>query len=251
MIRVSASAFDILWTDLGYSTRPGPLAVRSVGETEQERTDIRAAVYDNLAERGLFADGRLDPVLEDRLAALATAEVYVECEALVDIADGEPLRAVAAAGGARAVLAVQPRQTIGLSEIRDTELVPAAVGVLPELEPGPGYGISLPAARLGGGMTDPVFDEGGEGEKSTPYQQQAREVLAIQARPVFGAGQFSVRARERGGKVRRLGGVSWFVTDVGAYLGTVAPGRGGQDWMSVAPADSARLVGKLSDILER
>jgi hypothetical protein len=253
VIRVSASAFDILWADRGHQELPGPLLVHSVGATSAERAIIRADVYANLTERGLFADGELDADLQDRLAVLASADLVVECEALVDMSEAEPLRAVAAAAGRQGVLAAQPRRTIGLAEIRDTELVPAAVGVLPDLEPGPGYGVSLPASALGSAVRDPVFGDGGAGNGATggsaAHEQQIREVLAIQTRPVFSAGQFSVRVRENG-RLRRIGGVSWFVTDVGAYLGAVAPGRGGQDWMSVAPVDSARLAARLTDIID-
>ncbi|PRX51136.1 ESAT-6 protein secretion system EspG family protein [Prauserella shujinwangii] len=241
MIRLSASAFDILWADLGHARPPAPLRVRSVGRTESERAEIRAAVYDNLAERGLYAGGELDPGLRDRLDTLAAASFLVECEALLDLAEPEPLRAVAAAtGSGDGVLAVQPRQTIGLSAIRDAEVYVAAVSVLPDLHAGPGFGVSLPVSALGGALRDPVFDEA---SGSGPFDRQIREVLAIQARPVLAAGQFSVRAA-RG----RLGGLSWFATDVGAYLGTVEPGRGGEDWMTVAPVDSDRLVARLADL---
>lgn len=248
MIPVSASAFDILWEDLGFTARrPEPLRVPSVGATDRERADIRDAVYDNLAERKLFAGGRLDPSLAERLETLATADVYVECDALAGLADGDAVRAVAAAGGRHAVLATQPSRTIGLSAIREAEIWTAIVAVLPPLEPGPGYGVSLPASALGSPVEDPVYSR--RDGASASYDQQIREVLAIQARPVLGAGQFSVRVRE-GRRPRRVGGVSWFVTDVGAYLGTITPGRGGQDWVSVAPADTRRLAARLAAFLE-
>ncbi|KAA9153772.1 ESX secretion-associated protein EspG [Amycolatopsis acidicola] len=244
MIRVSASAFDILWQDLGFAGPPAPLDVRSVGQTQHERGDIREAVYGNLAERGLCPGGRLDTALAERLATLAEAEVYVECEALADLADEAPLRAVAAAGGRRAVLAAQPSRTIGLSAIRDTEIFSAVVDLVPPLEPGPGFGVTLPASALRGELADPVV----EGEKGT-HATQIREVLAIQARPVLAAGQFSVRAR-KDGRLRRAGGLSWFRTDVGSYFGAVAPGRGGQDWVTLAPADPARVAARLADLLD-
>ncbi|PXY28030.1 ESX secretion-associated protein EspG [Prauserella muralis] len=248
MIRVSASAFDILWSDLGHRLPPSPLAVRSVGRTDAERAAIRRDVYANLAERGLHSGGELDATLRERLDLLAGASVYVECEAMLDVNEPEPVRAVAAVRGAQGVLAVQPQRTIGLEAVRDGELFSAAVGVLPAFEPGPGYGVSLPSAALGGAAQDPVYGQGAS-RGSRAFEQQLREVLAIQARPVLGAGQFSVRVR-RDGALRRLGGLSWFVTDVGAYLGTVALGRGGEDWVSVAPADHERLASRLADLLD-
>lgn len=249
MIPLSASAFDVLWADLGYRRVPDPLSVRSVGTTHDERARIRAAVYANLAERGLVEGDDLDPALRELLETLATATVYVECEALADMTAQVPFRAVAAVRGRRGVLATQPSQTIGLSALRETELFSAIVDVLPELHAGPGYGISLPASALGEALRDPVFADA-DGSRSAAHEQQIREVLAIQARPVFGAGQFSVTVRDREGRPRRAGGLSWFVTDVGAYLGTIAPGRGGEDWVSVAPLDGPRLVQRLAALVD-
>jgi hypothetical protein len=235
VIRVSASAFDVLWHDLGLPPVPVPLDVRSVGGTDRERAEVREAVYRSLAERGLCTGGRVDPALVARLETLAEAEVYAECEALASLGDELPLRAVAAAAGKRAVLAAQPSRTIGLSTIRDTEVCAAVVGLLPPFEPGPGFGVSVPSSALGG-------------TTSAAVSKQLAEIRAIQARPVLGAGQFSVRVRE-GGRVRRAGGVSWFTTDAGAYCGSVAPGRGGEDWLTLTPADPARVTARLADLL--
>ncbi|MFI6031146.1 ESX secretion-associated protein EspG [Amycolatopsis magusensis] len=246
MIRVSASAFDVLWADLGLPRAPEVLGVRSVGATDGERAEIRASVYANLAERGLYdpADG-LDEALVERLRTLATASVYVECEALLDMTSDTPFRAVAAADGRHGVLATQPNRTIGLSTIRDGELLSSIVELLPALEPGPGYGVTLPASALAGGVEDPVFAPG----RTAGREKQLSEVLAIQARPIYGAGQFTVRVRD-GAHARRVGGVSWFWTDVGAYLSSLEPGRGGQDWVTVTPVDGPRLVQRLAGLLK-
>jgi hypothetical protein len=75
-------------------------------------------------------------------------------------------------------------------------------------------------------------------------------VLAIQARPVHSAGQFGVRTREGKGKLQRAGRLGWFVTDVSAYFGTMTPGRNGQEWVTIAPADGPRLA-RLARILDR
>lgn len=244
MIRVSASAFDILWSDLGHGTPPEPLSLRSVGATHEERDGIRKVVYENLAGRGLFDDGVLDAGLESRLAVLAAADTYVECEALADMTAEAPFRAVAASRGSQAVLATQPSQTIALSDIGVNEVFSSIVDLLPELTPGPGYGVSLPAAALGS-AEDPVFGDR-TSARSGSHDRQISEVLAIQARPVYSAGQFSVRVRGAQGKLRRAGGLSWFVTDVGAYFGTVADGRGGAPWVNITPTDGPRLAGKLA-----
>ncbi|WP_024874627.1 ESX secretion-associated protein EspG [Saccharomonospora piscinae] len=245
MIRVSASALDVLWSDLGLPGGPGPLDVRSVGQDDGERATIRAAVYDNLTERGLYRGGELDPALRERLDVLARAVVTVECEAVVDVDEPSPLCAVAAATRGRGVLAVQPRRTVALSAIRPGEVVSAAVGVLPGFAAGPGVGVSLPASALD--SVRETADPDSPGRRARVAGQQAREVLAVQARPVLAAGQFSLRVRD-GAALRRLGGVSWFVTDAGGYLGTVTDGRGGEPWWNLVPADPARIAERLTEL---
>jgi hypothetical protein len=249
LIRVSASAFDILWTDLGHDRPPEPLSVRSVGGTDEERAEVRKAVYENLAGRGLYDGSRLEPALAHRLELLAAGEVYVACEALADMTAEVPFRAVTAVRGRRGVLATQPEQTISLDGIRESELCTAIVDVLPELTAGPGYGVSLAAAALGSGVEDPVFTERDAQSSSSSAAAQLREVLAIQARPVYAAGQFSVSRRGASGRVERTGGLTWFDTDVGAYCATKTAGRGGQDWVNVTPVDSARLASHVAALV--
>jgi hypothetical protein len=241
LIRLSASAFDILWTDLGHDRPPEPLTVRSVGATDAERAEVRKAVYDNLAARGLCDGSRLEPALAARLELLAAADVYVACEALADMTASTPFRAVTAVRGRRGVLATQPEQTIALDSIREAELCTAIVDVLPELTAGPGYGISLSSSTL----SDPPP----RGAASAASSAQLREVQAIQARPVYAAGQFSVSRRSPSGRVTRVGGLTWFDTDIGAYCATKTPGRGGQDWVTVTPVDSARLAARIAALL--
>jgi hypothetical protein len=240
LIRVSASAFDILWTDLGHDRPPEPLTVRSVGGTDEERAEVRKAVYENLAERGLY-DGSLAPALAARLDLLAGGEVFVACEALADMTASAPFRAVTAVRDRHGVLATQPEQTIGLDSIRPSELCTALVDVLPELEAGPGYGVSLSASSL----SDPLS----RGAASAASAAQQREVAAIQARPVYAAGQFSVSRRSASGRVERVGGLTWFETDLGAYCATKTPGRGGSDWVTVSPVNSARLASRVAALL--
>lgn len=247
MIRVSASAFDILWHDLGLGAVPEPLDVHSVGYTGDERAEIRREVYGNLAERGLY-DGRdLDRGVVERLEVLARGTVSVECEALFDAEDEVPFRAVASGDGRRATLAAQPSRTIGLSRSGRPSWPPRSWS---SSRVRAGSRLRGQPARLGArrpGRRPGVRRGGG---RSEARDRQLSEVLAIQARPVLGAGQFSVRVRTGRDAAKRVGGVSWFVTDVGAYLGSVEERRGGQAWMSVVPADGARVAGKIADLLD-
>ncbi|MFD2422562.1 ESX secretion-associated protein EspG [Amycolatopsis pigmentata] len=222
------------------------IELSDVLSARRDEAGIREALYRDLAERGLSTEGGPDPSLMAGLTTLSEADVYVECEGLPDLARDGEVRAVAAAGGRRAVLVGHPGETLGLSGIRETEIWTAVVGLVPPLEPGPGHGVTLPASALRALAEAPAY---GLGNGTSAYGGQIREVMAIQARPVLGAGQFSVRVRENG-RLRRTGGVSWFVTDAGSYLGSVGAGRGREDWVSVSPADPQRLVKRLAGFLE-
>ncbi|MCP2252492.1 EspG family protein [Prauserella aidingensis] len=244
MIRLSASAFDVLWSDLDLGAPPAVLAVPSVGRTAEERARIRQEVYANLADRGLYP-GELDETLRARLTGIARAAVLIDCEVLFDAADPEPLRGlVAESEGGRGVLAVQPNRTIGLDTVGDGRACAEAAAILPEVDAGPGRGVSLPSTALEA-AADPVYD-GGSGSRAR--DDQVREVLAVQARPVLAAGQFSVYRRETTRLVRQ-GGLSWFLTDVGAYTATVAPRSGDDSWLTVAPADRERVATRLADLV--
>ncbi|GAA1224637.1 ESX secretion-associated protein EspG [Prauserella halophila] len=246
MIRLSASAFDILWSDLDLGAPPSVLALPSVGRTDGERARIREEVYANLADRGLYP-GELDAALHARLAGIAAAPLVIDCEVLFDPADAEPLRGlVAELRDGRGVLAVQPHRTLGLDAVGDGRACAEAAAILPDLDAGPGHGVSLPSRALAE-AADPVYD-GATGSRA--HDRQVQEVLAIQARPVLSAGQFSVYRREATRLVRQ-GGLSWFLTDVGAYTATVLPGSDGESWTTVAPADRDRVTARLADLVPR
>lgn len=245
MIRVSASAFDILWADVAHGAPPGVLTVPSVGRTDGERRAVRSEVYANLTDRGLYP-GELDAALRERIEVLAQPALTVECELLLDLSESEPLRAVVAAGGGgRGALAVQPHRTIGLAAVGEGRTCAEAAAILPEVDGGPGRGVSLPADALTGG--DPAD---GETTGSRARDRQVQEARAIQARPVVAAGQFSVRRRV-GARLDRVGGLSWFLTDVGAYAASVQRGGDGRPWATVAPADRERVAARLADLAER
>jgi hypothetical protein len=240
---LSSAAFDILWEDLRLGAVPYPLERRSHGETFDERARIRAAVYAELEHKALARRGRAEPELEDALRLLATPQLRLEGIFLPDLKVDEPIKSVVVVRGAFAVRAVQRESTFVLDRVRDTALASSLVEVLPGNKPGAGRSVSMPADAVKKGHYQP--------DLSPQVQVQLRELATIMEKPVVRTGQFSISRADDSGKLRPVGGVSWFDTEAGRYANLDGRGNGGQPWVTVAPADNSRLVQQLNQLLSR
>ena len=244
--------FDILWQDLGLGRVPYPLDVPSAGGTLAERAEIRAEVYRELAEHGLARDTRPDPDLAALLELLDQHAVAVDAVGYLEV----PLRALAAGTAHQGVLAVLVGEEVGLLSIRPTSLAHSIVAVLPDRAAGPGHGMSL-AHRV---LLDAVDPEPADDEDD-PWggaEVTARDVLVRGglspddagaltelADSRVAGGQFGVSVPTGAGRADRMGTlVSWFDTAEGRYLMVLQ-----DDWLSVAPADNARIEHRLAQVL--
>ncbi|MCP2163466.1 ESX secretion-associated protein EspG [Goodfellowiella coeruleoviolacea] len=251
---LSLPAFDVLWDDMELGAVPGFLQVRHHGETIAERARIKAAVYVDLERRGLVRRGRTEPDLGDALRLLAQHDIRLDAVALLDMAATDPINAVVVARGSYAVRAVQRERSITLDHLRDTGLATAITEVVPDNRPGTGRSVTMPVNDLKAGQRAPVQPSGGFTEAvrasgGSRGQDEARALAEIMARPVLRTGQFGVTLKNPHGRVHQLPGVSWFDTEAGRYLNVISPGPNGQDWVTVAPADNARIAQRLGQLL--
>jgi hypothetical protein len=255
---LSLPMVDILWEDLGLGALPFPLEVHSHGDTAEERARIRAAVYTELQRRELAEHGRVGADLEYALRLLAAPTVTIDLVALTEITDDTPLRALVAARGKRAVLAVQRRLALRLSMVRQSAISTSIVELLPVNRYGPGPSVTLPTAELAREPAARVGrhrrDEAGGGVLRTATRQadrtaELRFLDAVMERPVVRAGSFGIGVRDENGKPRRLSGIGFFDTDQGRYATSVMRGVDGQDWTTLAPSDNARLSHRLTETL--
>ncbi|HWM02575.1 MAG TPA: ESX secretion-associated protein EspG [Actinophytocola sp.] len=250
-VELSLAALDTLWEDLRLGRKPFPLEVRSLGDTLDDRARIRAAVYADLERRGLVRDGHLDDELAEDLRLLAEPAVSFDLVALLDMGDAEAVKAVAAAKGQLGVLAVQGKLTITLRRTRDTTAAGALVELLPATRAAVGSSITQPAAALGTDL--PRYSRarpGGVMRTAVPRtaaDSKLRALAAIMDKPVRRAGQLGVTLLDDEGKRRRPPGIAWFDTDDGRYATTLARGADGDDWVTLWPADNARLVHRLGE----
>jgi hypothetical protein len=253
---LSLPALDVLWEDLKLGRIPFPLEVGSYGDTVEERGRIRAAVYAQLERRGLAEGDTATAELASVLRLLSAPKISIDLVTLNELTDKLPIRAVVAARGKRAVLAVQGELAITVSRVRETAIVGSIVDLLPPNRSGPGQSVTLPGSML---AARPAAAKPGrhrraesEGVLQAVSDQQANElkfVDAILERPTIRAGSVGVLVRDEQGKIQRLPGIGFFDTDQGRYATTVTRGSDGEDWTTLSPADNARLAHRLAETL--
>ena len=255
---LSLPAVDILWEDLKLGSIPFPLEVSSHGDTVEERARIRAAVHTQLESRGLVESGRPVGVLEDTLRLLAAPTVAIDLVALRQLSDPQPIRAVVAARGKRAVLAVQRDLSISMTRLRQPAIVGSIVDLLPANRSGPGQSVTVPSSVLAGRRPPPVgrhrrTDTAGgvlrTATQQRDYGTELRFIDSVMERRTVRAGSIGVLYRDERGKIQRLPGIGFFDTDQGRYATTVVRGADGEDWTTLSPADNTRLGHRLAETL--
>lgn len=253
IVDLSLPAVDVLREDLGLSGLPFPLEVHSHGDTTEERARIKAAVYGQLEQRELAVSGEAVPKLAEALRLLSAPKISIDLVALAELTDRLPVRAVVAARGKRAVLAVQGKLQIRLSTVRESAIVSSILELLPPSKAGPGQSVALPGSvierRAGGRHRRSEPANGAVLSAVTEHHNELRFLDAIMERPTVRAGTIGVVLRDDRGRVHRLPGIGFFDTDQGRYATTVQRGSDGEDWTSLSPADSTRLSHRLAETL--
>jgi len=243
--------FDFLWEHLGFTERPYPLDVRSFGFTMDERAEFRAEVRDSLAHKGLHDGREVSPRLEEQLSVLGRHTFSVDGRLSV----GEPLNVLAASQGRFGVLAAQTDDEVRLAQVREARLVPAVMALLPDEKPGPGG-----AARLPKPVFDAAVDEFGRGgyvglervlTGGGVTGRDLRTVITLLESGRHGGGQLAANSVDKVGRRARTAVLNWFDTEAGRYLVHTEVTRDRVEWLTVTPADTARIEQRLSDMVAR
>lgn len=247
---LSLAAADVLAQTLRVNIRQFPFDIPSVGTYQQDRIRIAKAVFRDLADRGLVRGGTIDPELVRAMRALSG---YVITVAAMGTVEGDrKIYARAASTGETGVLAVRDEQGLRLELIRPTALAVTMVGLLPQAEAGPGQSVTLtspaPAQRRAEDGEEDLF---ADVRPTNGSEHQLRIAASYLHRPRTGTGVFAVSGKDRGGRERPGGGLTWMDTDAGRYL-TMSwpPGEDGQVRSTFSPADSARMSHALGELIE-
>lgn len=239
--RLSAAQWDVLTEVLGLEGYPSPIQVRSSGRTRREHAQVRADVCVELTELDLLRGGRMDADLEDAMRLLHWPASWVDSVWLADAVADQPVRVVAARGGAAGVCALQhpdqPGATL-LEVIPATGLVAAVVSRLPSHPPGRSSAVTVtlqPDARQPKLLVSasPV---------RTSVERDSAAAAAILDKPHARAGQIAANVRDpSSGRVRRSDVLRWCDNVDGRYQVMVNRWSGESTSLTVGPSDPQRL----------
>ncbi|WAL65413.1 ESX secretion-associated protein EspG [Amycolatopsis cynarae] len=247
---LSLAALDVVLEHTGLGRAPTPFETPHIGATFEERAQLRDAVFRDLESRRLAGRGRLDPDVELALRAFVQAPVSIIAVAELD--DGEQLFARAVADGNYGMVARRQDNLVVFTEVRPTAIVAGIVDLLPATPAAPGQSVTVakPAPkpkRRADDAYDPFAAAARPRTSTAPAQ--LRMVERIFQKPKLRIGQFTAFVTGGDGKGRRLSPTAWFDTEEGRYFVTSREAEDGQNWLTYAPADNARIAHHLHEQL--
>ncbi len=251
-VTLTCEQYDICWADLNLGEHVYPLRIRSHGRTHEERAHLRRRVYQQLGSSGLARGERLEPDLQDALTLLARAPVWVDMHWLAEPGQTGTNRAVGARSGEYGLVACLDPAGLRLIPRPGSSLLLALIDQLPATAPAHGQSITLPRTALAGSPpTDQhsVYDR--SAATSGRFRHQVRTLETVLARPRLRGGQIVANARDRTGKRHRSRPTEWFDTEAGRWTARLQPTAGGDEYLTVAPADSSRIAIQVTELLER
>ncbi|WP_200873466.1 ESX secretion-associated protein EspG [Actinokineospora spheciospongiae] len=246
-ITLSALEFDVLTDHLGIDPLPLVLKVPSPGKTTRERATLVAQAWQSLSHRGLGRPVDVDPRTESLLRLLPRPDREVDAR----LWHGGPVRALTAATGDKAVLAVLRDNRLTLTEAEPTGLPRHALSVLPPHPPGPGHSVTLPAPALEAAAKAP-HPEFAKALRAQGLRPADATTLAEMITEVTAHGRLGTAVRDRWGKRHRTPTViSYFDTPQGRYLQTRRPSPDGTPWATISPATPRNLLHQVTELLHQ
>ena len=238
--------FFLLWY-AHHSLRdlPSFLGVNPVGRSRTERAEHTAAASPTLPERGLGTIENPAADLREMVDALAETPVRIEFGRTEAAA-----WTVAAVRDTRAVAATRTDMEIRLWTGKATKLVTDLIEDLPPREPGTGASANVPAvdfqracdaaAARGPSAFRDALDDAGVHQRDIPTLARAVEDSS-------GGGMLAAVRRDDTGTWRHAPlRTSWRDTAAGRYAI-----RQDDAWVTVTPADTARLTSMAGHVLEQ
>jgi hypothetical protein len=237
-LRLSGAEFFLLWDAADLGDAPDVLNLRHIGRTRAERDRLADDASAGLAERDLGTVTKPAGELADALLALGHRDLTLTLA--VEWADGG-YRAIAGRGPEGAAIAVAVNDTVAVRTLRPATLVDAIIDEIPSVAAGPGVTANVTWADYLRACRDGELD-GTDGFlwalRDAGLRDAEARTLARAIAERHGAGQVDISAR--GAEC-----VNWVDTPDGRY---VLRRRDG--WLSVIPADLAKLSQLISDVLD-
>ncbi|WP_024876542.1 ESX secretion-associated protein EspG [Saccharomonospora piscinae] len=236
--------FCVLWDRLGLGELPDALGLARGGRTSAARAALRDSAELSLRERDLGSVDDPDPDVVTLLRALASGRLRLELEVA---AGGEVFRALGTSGpdGHVTAGAGEGELEIKLGPVSESSLVATLLAPAGDVRAGVGASGNVPvedyrrACRAGQyGGADAFLQVMREAGARPP---EANSFLRAVGR-AHAVGRLGGTADDGAGQRRVPGVLTWVDTADGRY---VLRQRGG--WVTVTPADAARLVAIAED----
>lgn len=252
-VTLTPQQYDIAWEDLGLGEQPYPIAVLAHGTTVEERALIRNRVYGELTARRLAEGRELHQDLAAALTLLGRARVSLDMIWLPDLSARSMRNALVVAAGDHGVLAEKADDGLRLRAVRGPAMVAALLDLLPVANAAPGRSITVPTEALTPAEQpeaerDSIYDTSRPAASTT--SQQVRSLESLFAKPRLRGGQIVANVLDRHGRRTRSRPLEWFDTEEGRCMAQTGAGADGRQHLLVAPADNARIAGRVRDMLE-
>jgi hypothetical protein len=211
--------FDLCWEIGRFDEYPFPLAVRSHGETLEERAVLKQRALPEMQSAGLIAGEGLAPNFAKVLAQIAKPGLWIEGLWMPDDTNPSPVRLLSIVFEQFSILLIQaPGESeshggdLHISVHRDS-IAAAVVQGMPPAPPGKRPRLAVPQSALK--PDDRAGDEdfgnvsmmdGGRSRGQDP----AKALRELVDSPHFRDGQFTVNLRDRTGRTRRSSVFKWF-----------------------------------------
>ncbi|MFC7341750.1 ESX secretion-associated protein EspG [Saccharopolyspora griseoalba] len=223
--------FDLCWEIGGFGEHPFPLAVRSHGETRDERSALRQRAEPEMAAAGLLVPAGLNPRFADLLSRIANPGLWIEGLYLVDDVTDSPCRLLSVATEDGALLIVQQPGESGFrgGDLRitthpRTSVGAAAIQGLPPAPPGERPRLAVPLADLE--RPEPAAAEDAAEPTVEREKTPVEELRAFTEVDHYRDGQFTANLRDRSGRTHRSSVLKWFdVAEPDGRYGLVRTGR--------------------------
>jgi hypothetical protein len=245
-IELHAAEFFLLWRGLDLGDVPEWLGIPAFGRTPRARAEWSAIVSEALTMRDLGTVERPAGDLAGLLRTIADAEAMLELQ--VDTREAS-LRALGGITAGRAAAVARVNTQVRIGPASSDALVRTMLEVPPPMNPGSGISANLPIADFEKACSAAAQDGvSGFVETLTELGVRREECLVLSKAfgTRFGGGRLGAKARDGRGRWHRAPvTVSWVDAEDGRYAL-----RTDGEWMTVTPADEARLVAMAEEMLD-
>lgn len=245
-LELSPVELDVVWRSQPFDELPLIIDGPSPGQTHAERAALEAHVWTELIDRDLADDhGRPTSKVVETLGVIDRRLRSLELRTF----GPDPIRAILAVHGARAVLALLDQDRLRLANVADTGLARTLLSLLPAHPAGTGRTISLATtAFTAATKADNPPKAWDILHKHGINRDDARTVVAMSIGG-FRTGQIAAELRSRGGRILRSPRVVGFHDTPRGRYRTLRKITDSTDQLTIAPAGPATLARDINELL--